>query len=354
MDRALTLGGYGHGDGQIEEAARKTYARLWGRFDAWCRSHGRRPIPASSEALAQFCQWFVQERGYSTATAEVACTAVRWRHRVAGETPPDRVAAWYVLRELHATGGSPEGEERPFRAACRDDLATVAEACDLGTAAGVRDLLAVVLPYALGVGDVELAALQLEDVHFASTFPVRVYLEAPARVTGRLWFPPGWGEQALPCDGFGQRPWHPDGVSNLAGARYGCPACTLKLWRLRLADQGAVADQPGRRHRALLRPVDARGNIAGSPAHAGAVSISMGGGFRPVVVRKLIGTVMRRADLDDAVRRRPVTSLRIGAALEARDAGAVHAEVAARAGFPPTSLRLARYLALPGIDAEQS
>lgn len=345
MDRALTLGGYGHGDGLIEEAARRTYARLWGRFDAWCRSHGRRPIPASSEALAQFCQWLVQERGYSTATAEVACTAVRWRHRVAGETPPDRVAAWYVLRNLHATGGSPEGEERPFRAACRDDLATVAEACDLGTAAGVRDLLAVVLPYALGVGDVELAALQLEDVDFASTLPVRIYLEAPARVAGRLWFPEGWGSQALPCDGFGRRPWHPDRVSNLAGARYGCPACTLKLWRLRLVDQGAAAGP-------LLRPVDAHGRVAGSPVHTGAVRT--GGGFRPVVVRKLIGATMRRADLDDAVRRRPVTSLRIGAALEARAAGAVHAEVAARAGFPPTSLRLARYLALPGIDAEPS
>lgn len=348
LDRAVTLGGYGKGGGQIDPSARTTYARMWGRFDRWCSSHGRRSIPASSETLAEFCLWFTQDAGYAVATAEVACTAVRWRHRIAGETPPDRVAAWYVLRKSHATGRT--GHTRPFRAACRDDMAQVAEVCDLATAAGLRDLAAVALPYALGIGDGTLAGLRLEALEFhpgSRPDEIRVDLQDAAPAAAQL---PGWCWQTLACRGDrgearATPPWHPGNQPRRAGAAGGCPTCVLHLWRAMLTGQGITSGP-------LIRPVDAYGNVAGAAAHAGSVSATYA--MRPEPVRQVIGRAMRRADLDEPVTHRPVTSLRIGAAVQARKVGAGQAEVAARAGYHPQSLRLARYLADADLTETQT
>lgn len=321
VDRALTVGGYAQGDdGVVRDATKKTYGRLWGCFDRWCRSRGLRPMPASNETLALFVQWLTQEGGYAPATAEVACTAVRWRHRVAGEVPPDRVAAWFVLRNSQPSG--PVGDALPLRAACRDDLMVAAEVCSLESARGVRDLVTVVLPYVLGVGESDMAALRLEHLELVDE-------AVTVRLPGSGRSPAGWAVQRFVCaPGCG---WDP----------VVCPARLLGRWLGVLAAAGVSAGP-------LLRPVDLHGHIAGTGVHAG--RSALGGGLAPAAVRRLVRQVTGRADLDEAVTRRPLVSLRLGSALEARAGGAGMVELAARAGYAEGSMRLARYLAMHGLD----
>jgi hypothetical protein len=352
IDRAASLGGYGRDGRDVDEKTAEKYLWLWGMFEQWCRREGFTAMPATSETLALFVQALVQDRGYSRETARVACNAVRWKHRKERShrrkdgrpiDPPDRRDAWFVLRYDHRM--PPRFDLGPIRPACRDDLIEVARVCDLTTPAGVRDLLVVMLVYALGAAPAELAELRLRHVQLAAGGATVALSNRSVRLATDSWHTDRGITDAAPVVAVGD--YTPAVLAGTValGAKtvqadmlLACPVCLLWRWTTWLTRAGVAGG--GVR---LLRAVDKGGNVAGGARFAGSARDGMEEG----ALRKLIRVVTLRAELDQAVTRRPVTALRLGGALEARDRGADRAEVAAHAGYAPDSGTLARYLALP-------
>lgn len=362
LDRGLTIGGRGRGEtGELSPATRDTYTRLWRRFEAWCRSsvgwvgdesgttaHAvagpvpdpgragdmwtlcgrkmrltsevsdelprcetcerraaahRRPIPATPETVALYAGHLAQN-GYARQTALMHVTAIRWRHRLAGESPPDGVAAWYVLGEHQLTRRRiEEARVQPVRHA---DLLRIRDACVDGSVRGRRDWALVMLTYTTSAPLDQLASLDLADVDdSAAELTIRLHRQTPD------------GRELLRV--VTTRP---------AADRRVCAVRAVSEWLAELRQRAVVAGP-------VLRAIDRHGHVAGC-------------GVRPLSrlrrdhLARMLRAVLQRARVGESDR--PVFALRLGGAMDARVGGASRLEVAARLGYAPDSATLLDYL----------
>lgn len=245
IDRALTVAGKARSaDGRLAPATNKKYGRALTELEDMCRRLGLIPMPCTSETLAEYAQWLLQQ-GYKRSTAEGRIYAVRAKHRERGEPVPDGVAAWYVLRGADLTTAGTSKVNTPL--ARRGALEAIAGVCDVDTAAGARDLCMVTLAWDLLATEAELTRLDIADV--------REVHDGATHDMGRAGRPAGEGlvirvgEHYVPVE-------HDHEPAQI------CPVEAAQRWIRMLAAAGS----PGG---ALCRSVDAAGNIGGCGPKSG-------------------------------------------------------------------------------------
>lgn len=150
----------------IPANTRRAYDRAWSQFTAWCAEHGRTPLPATPQTLAEFVGALV-DLDRAPSTIEQAIAAVRTGHRIAGHRGlPETDHARAVLR-VHKRERAERGQrKRKAPAVVLDVLRAMADALDTDTAAGVRDRALIVLGFAMMGRRSELAVLRVSDLVF--------------------------------------------------------------------------------------------------------------------------------------------------------------------------------------------
>ena len=154
----------------IEEAVPENtalaYRSRWRSFEAWCRAAGRVALPATAQTVAAYLTHLAVDRGLKATTADAHLTAIRAVHRGAGAAAPDGLAARKVVVAAAKREAARDGRYGPRKAVplMAADLSAIAEACDPGTAVGLRDRAVILLGFALLARRAELAALNVSDI----------------------------------------------------------------------------------------------------------------------------------------------------------------------------------------------
>jgi integrase len=147
---------------------RRAYEQQWAAFTTWCAGAGRVPLPATGETLAEYV-CLLCDAGKAPATIEQAIATIRTVHRLSGmEHQPPTEAARLALRQYkRERAAAGQRNQRQAPPVTIDALRAMVGACDLGTRAGVRDRLLLVLGLAMMGRRSELAALTVDDVREA-------------------------------------------------------------------------------------------------------------------------------------------------------------------------------------------
>jgi integrase len=138
----------------------KAYAADWVVFEEWCRSTGRKPLPATEETVCLFAVAHLEERKVSTVERRLA--AIVDAHRAAGLTPP----GGYSLRDIMRGARRERGSAPVQKAALRpEDLRAICVKLQrVHTYLGVRDRALMTLGFAAALRRSEVRALDVSDV----------------------------------------------------------------------------------------------------------------------------------------------------------------------------------------------
>jgi integrase len=165
-DLALSASALARLDRAMPDNTRRAYERQARDFVTWCAQHGRTPLPATAQTLAEYVS-HLADLDKAPSTIEQAIAAIRTAHRHAGHKgEPDTTAALAVLkvhRRDRATTGKRKRKAPPVTL---DPLRKMIDAADPETLAGRRDRVLLVLGFAMMARRSELAALRIEDIRF--------------------------------------------------------------------------------------------------------------------------------------------------------------------------------------------
>ena len=150
----------------VPENTALAYRSRWRSFEAWCRDAGRVALPATAQTVAAYLTHLAVDRGLKATTADAHLTAIRAVHRGAGAALPDGLAARKVVVAAQRREAARDGRYGPRKAVpvMASDLPAIVAACDLDTAAGLRDRAVILLGFALLARRAELAALSVSDI----------------------------------------------------------------------------------------------------------------------------------------------------------------------------------------------
>lgn len=279
----------------------RAYRRWWVEYLRWCNAEGRTPVPATPETLAEWVNALADE-DLAPATIRQAMAVVRVAHREAGHRDePDTRKALLVLRQYQrARAEDGRGGQRQAPPVTIPALRAMVEACDLTTAAGLRDRLALVFGLALMGRRSELCALDIRDV-----------TETPEglEITIRM--------SKTDQDARGETIAVPRGTHPLTN-----PVAAWREWVECLAAHGITSGR-------LLRSVDRHGNIG------------------PSLTGNAVNEILRRlaaaAELANA-EKYTAHSLRAGGATVAYAAGVPVSVIARHGRWKPDSPVVLRYI----------
>ena len=150
------------GEKQPAANTERAYAGDWARFEAWCRHHGRRALPAS-EFTIQTHLLHLSDEGLRFSTISRAYASIRVQHERAGERLPTLHTVTTALSNLAKTLGSATHGKTPLLA----EQLRMAVAGEAVTNLGVRDRALLLLGFAAALRRSELVALDRQDVHFS-------------------------------------------------------------------------------------------------------------------------------------------------------------------------------------------
>jgi integrase len=138
----------------------RAYASDWADWEAWCERAGRRPLPATADALTLYLVDLARV-GRSVPTLERRCVAITGRHAAAGKASPVTADVREVLAGLaRRVGRAPRCQKLALAV---DDLVRMLAACPEG-ARGARDRAALLIGFGAGFRRSELCGLDLADV----------------------------------------------------------------------------------------------------------------------------------------------------------------------------------------------
>jgi site-specific recombinase XerD len=152
--------------GYIERATaastRRVYLNGWSRFEKWCVTHARIPLPASPETIAMYVA-HLAKRGRAYSSLRHNLFAIAKVHMAAGAGRPDRDDRVRVMMRgigrsigTRAEGASPLGI---------DELAKIVDALGCSTR-DIRDRAMLLLGFAGAYRSSDLATLDVEHVRF--------------------------------------------------------------------------------------------------------------------------------------------------------------------------------------------
>lgn len=144
------------------DSTRHVYALVWDQWERWCAA---RDIPALPGDPLALCAYLTEraEAGKATGTLDMACTAIRHVHRMAGaEDPVASETVRQVRRGLIRTyGAAPRRLARPLTVA---EIRQILNSIDRTTPIGIRDAAMILLGYASAMRRAEIVALTLADI----------------------------------------------------------------------------------------------------------------------------------------------------------------------------------------------
>jgi len=200
---------------------RHAYRADWADFTAWCRVHGRAPLPASPETVALYLTARAATR--KTATLTRRLSAISQAHQVAGHPSPttDQSVRAVAAGIRRAKGIAPHGKAPAVTAEVRAMVAALPD-----TLMGRRDRALLLLGFAGAFRRSELVALDGEDV-----------VERPEGLAVTIRF----------------SKTDQDGVGRTLGIPYGShyESCPVRAWR----DAAGIAMGP------LFQAVDRHDNL---------------------------------------------------------------------------------------------
>jgi len=152
----------------LSPTTQKIYADDWAAFSAWCAAHALAPLPAEPATVAAYLAARQDRLGSSGLRVVVAAIAAH--HRQAGQAwsaSDGRIIA--LLRARQA-----DSKPRPAAALTAEQMQLLLSSCDAdpgGRAAfsNLRDRALLLLGFAGGLRRSELVALDVEDLHVASS-----------------------------------------------------------------------------------------------------------------------------------------------------------------------------------------
>lgn len=213
---------------------RRGYTADWRRFETWCRTAGRTPMPATPQTLATYVEHLC-DAGKAPATIERAMSAVRTAHRTAGygRRYPDNEEALAILRDHRRRRAENGQRQRKATPAVVDVIRALVDTCDTSTPAGLRDRALFVLGFATMARRSELSALQISDLRETSDgLEVLIRKSKTDRDARGV-------EVAVP---YGTHPRT-------------CPVRTVRAYRDALAAHGVTAGP-------LFRPINRHGHLS--------------------------------------------------------------------------------------------
>ncbi|MER7209471.1 tyrosine-type recombinase/integrase [Streptosporangium sp. NPDC000239] len=270
----------------------RAYARDWTAFTTWCTTHGRTPLPATAETLAEYVTHLAAtptRTGTPPApsTVERALACIQSRHKLAGLAADARPAR-LALRSYRRQRADAGQRTRKAPPAELDILRRMLDATAPDTLAGLRDRAALVLGFALMGRRSELTALNIADITLTGD-GLEVFI----------------GRSKTDQDAIGETVPLPYGSHTET-----CPVRVVQAWIAALAEQ-EVTSGP------LLRGVDRHGHLTGTVGAAGkAVKRMSGHGLNLLVRRAAVRAGLPNAETFSA------HSLRAGGATAAAKAGA--------------------------------
>lgn len=274
------------------ENTRTAYDQDWKRFEQWCESQGRTPLPATPQTFADYVQHLAStptERGTlpRPATIDRAMGTIGRRHNDAGLKLDRRAAAkaFKTYRKEWAHAGNSKTQAKP---AVVDAIRAMVGACDLTTLTGIRDRAIILLGFAVMGRRSEVTALNVSDItDHENGMIVLIRMSKTDQ----------------------------DAKGTKVPIRYAddptlCPVVAVQAWLAAMERRG-VKDGP------LFRRIDRNGRLGGTPGAAGR------GGARlsPQSVHNIIQRLAHVAGLENADQYKG-HSLRAGGATAAAAGGA--------------------------------
>lgn len=292
----------------------RAYKRAWKRFEDWCQGTGRVALPATPHTLTQYVH-AMTEACAAPATIDQAVGIIRAKHRQAGHTgQPDTEGALKTLRGYKLKLAKAGYRVRKRDPLSPDDMATMIDACDPATPAGLRDRAILLLGYSIMGRRSELSELDIPDIIEVAGKGVRVFIASSKT------------DKAVEGAGVAVPFGEPESA---------CPVRAVRAWIEYLAGRG-FATGP------LFRPVDQKGRVGGEPGKTGTPCDRLTG-------RAINDIIRQRAQLA-RIKSANVGghSIRSGGATAAYDAGAYITSLARQGRWTEKSGTLLGYIR--GVD----
>jgi integrase len=147
------------------ERTRQAYARAWAQFEAWCRAHGRQPLPATPETVGDWITALASEKKddgtprYSRATISLYLSAVVVAQRHAGHAfdrkHPEVANVWRGISNNRAKAET----ERQAKPIITDDLKALLRGLRANIPADARDGALLALGWGAALRRSELVGL---------------------------------------------------------------------------------------------------------------------------------------------------------------------------------------------------
>lgn len=150
------------------ENTRLAYDQDWQRFERWCESEGRTPLPATPQTFADYVTHLTHtptKRGTlpRPSTIDRAMGSIGRRHSDAGYDLDRRAAAkvYKTYKRDWAKAGNRKGQAAP---AVVEAIRAMVDTCDVATLSGIRDRAVILLGFAIMGRRSEIAALDISDI----------------------------------------------------------------------------------------------------------------------------------------------------------------------------------------------
>jgi site-specific recombinase XerD len=280
------------------ENTRTAYQQDWDRFERWCESEGRTPLPATPQTFADYVQHLAStptERGTlpRPATIDRAMGTIGRRHNDAGMKLDRRAAArvFKTYRKEWAHAGNRKTQAKP---AVVDAIRAMVSACDLATLTGIRDRAIILLGFAIMGRRSEVTSLNVSDItNHENGMIVLIRMSKTDQDAKGAKVPIRYADDPTLC-----------------------PVVAVQAWLAAMERRG-VKDGP------LFRRIDRNGRLGGTPGAAGR------GGARlsPQSVHNVVQRLAQAAGLENAEEYKG-HSLRAGGATAAAAGGATVSAIA--------------------------
>ena len=143
---------------------RRAYDGDWRRFSAWCKGHGRSPLPASVATTASYVT-HLGDQGKKVSTIERALVTISQAHKLAGhESPTSDGKVREVLKGLRNRIGVARRQARPILV---EDLRRIVPALS-SELRGVRNRAMLLVGFAGGFRRSEIVSIDFEDLEFVT------------------------------------------------------------------------------------------------------------------------------------------------------------------------------------------
>jgi len=253
------------------ENTRTAYGQDWKRFEHWCESEGRTPLPATPQTFAEYVKHLANtptERGTlpKPATIDRAMGTIGRRHNDAGMKLDRRAAAkvYKTYKRDWAHAGNAKSQAKPAIVAA---IRAMVNACDLATPTGIRDRAIVLIGFAIMGRRSEVTALNVSDItEHENGMIVLIRMSKTDQDAKGVKVPIRYADDPTLC-----------------------PVVAVQTWLAAMERRG-VKDGP------LFRRIDRNGRLGGTPGAAGRGGARMS----PQSVHDIIQRLAHASGLENA------------------------------------------------------